>query len=417
MRTRLGCTLATLFVIVATPASAQEPAAPTVSFGGQYRINAYTADDGFDTQGRQTAARLRLRQDLDLDFGSGFTTHLQAQLNHVSGNQAFTSEPLKVRHAVLDYVTDRDLHLRGGLVPLSDRFGETLFSSEWDFSPLALAVDLPLGPGGLRVFAGNLAEGIEVDSDDDIVQYQGDYDMTLSEDLGLTVMGGVVTAPDGAGTGRTHAHFGAAADLALSDALTLNGFIVGSRTDGELLGTADDGSGVAIKAELIGATEEWDYGVMVTHASGGDDGSGFLPVMSLIGFQGYWGYTGILTVQGPTDTGFDGDAVNVSNNGYGLTTVQGRFGLPLTSSLSGMVSAGWFGNTQAAGRDGQVGIDLLLMATQQITDVLALDFGLAGARLDDGVSGYTRGAAGGFNQGVDVRRDKWAAFLRLQAEY
>ena len=43
--------------------------------------------------------------------------------------------------------------------------------------------------------------------------------------------------------------------------------------------------------------------------------------------------------------------------------------------------------------------------------------GLAVAELDDTVSGYDRGASGGFNQAFGFSRTKWAAFLKLEAMY
>jgi hypothetical protein len=135
---------------------------------------------------------------------------------------------------------------------------------------------------------------------------------------------------------------------------------------------------------------------------------------------GYWGYTGLLTVQGATDTGFDGDAVNISHNGLGLTTVQVKYARPLTQSFDVHLAAGWFGNTDSpAGRDSLVGIDLLAMGTYHFTKILALDFGLAYAMLEDSVSGYPNSVIGGvtFNQPVDDDRDKTAFFTRLQAEF
>ncbi len=159
---------------------------------------------------------------------------------------------------------------------------------------------------------------------------------------------------------------------------------------------------------------------MATHASGDSDGSGFLPMMAFARTNGYWGYTGILTVQGPTDTGFDGDSINISNNGFGVTSVQVKYARPLTSRFDIHLAAGWFGNTDGpAGRGSFLGADFLAMGTYHFNEILALDFGAAYARLEDGVSGYSNGVIGGasFNQAVDADRDKYAFFSRLQAEF
>jgi hypothetical protein len=135
------------------------------------------------------------------------------------------------------------------------------------------------------------------------------------------------------------------------------------------------------------------------------------------GANSYWGYTGILTVQGPTDTGFDGDSLNISNNGYGLASVQARCSFPLAIVLKGYLAAGWFGGGRAAGRSRSVGVDVLAMGTYRFGKALALDVGAAYARLEDSVSGYQQGAAGAFNQPAGARRDKRALFARLQAEF
>ena len=137
---------------------------------------------------------------------------------------------------------------------------------------------------------------------------------------------------------------------------------------------------------------------------------------------GYWGYTGILTVQGPTDTGFDFDAVNISNNGLGLTTFQARYVFPVMDKLSLYTAAGWFGNTDAPDeRKSTLGIDLFGMGIYKFNRYLELDLGLAYAHMRDSVSGYFQGVQHGgrilFNQDIGEKRDKIVTFGRLQAEF
>jgi hypothetical protein len=159
---------------------------------------------------------------------------------------------------------------------------------------------------------------------------------------------------------------------------------------------------------------------MATYASGDSDGTGFLPTMALATTYGYWGYTGILTVQGPTDTGFDGDAVNISNNGFGMATVQVKYARPLMQDFDIHLAAGWFGASDTpSGRDELVGGDFLAMGTYHFNQWLALDAGAAYARLGDSVSGYWQGVRGGasFNQAPNEERNKYVFFTRLQAEF
>ena len=230
---------------------------------------AYSADSDVAGQGRQTAARVRIRQNVDIKFDERFKTHFQMELGHTADNITTTSGSdrqtnLNVRHAVLDYTTLSGVNLQAGIVPLSDYFGDT-----------------------------------------------GCFPAT-----GTT----------------TRSRF---------------------------------------------------------------------PRL-------------------PTDTGFDGDSVNISNNGYGLSTIQAKYAFPVTADLTGYVAAGWFGNTKApAGRSGDVGTDWLLMGTYRFNNYLVLDFGGAFAKLKDSLSGYGNGIVGGaaFNQGMGVSRNKNALFTRLQAEF
>ncbi|UKL12929.1 hypothetical protein [Dissulfurimicrobium hydrothermale] len=130
--------------------------------------------------------------------------------------------------------------------------------------------------------------------------------------------------------------------------------------------------------------------------------------MTLAKTYGYWGYTGLLTVQGPTDTGFDGDAVNISNNGYGLTTFQTK-----RDDTDIYLGAGWFGNSRTPdGRSSYLGTDLLTILTYHFTKILALDAGMAYAHLADGVSGYSKGVIGGTAFNSNTARDKTAFFYK-----
>ena len=389
---------------------------PEISVGGQYRINSYTADND-QGEDNQTASRVRIRQNLDLRFNEQLKTHLQFELGHTNHNRITTDEKIAVRHALIDYTLGNNTNFQAGIVPLSDHFGDTLFSADWDYNPLALSATVPLWGGSLRAFAGNLWEGDESNHDDDFVHYQLDYGIPLSEDSQLNLGASFATIEDINGESSPHINYGIGSAHRLRDDLILRGFVMGSHTDRSLLGTRNDADGIAAKIELI---SDSGFALMVTTASGDSDGSGFLPIMALASTYGYWGYTGLLTVQGPTDTGFDGDAVNVSNNGFGLTTVQARYARRLTSSFGIHLAAGWFGNTDGpSGRDSTVGLDFLAMGTYRFNEILALDFGGAYARLGDSVSGYSNGVIGGasFNQPLDKDRDKYAFFTRLQAEF
>lgn len=408
---------------------------PEASFGGQYRINFYNADNDTNTvvpdTDNQTAARARIRQNIDLKFPEQFKTHLQLELQHTTDNVITTdvrrggkSTNVSVRHAVMDYTFGNGTNLQAGLVPLHDYFHDTLFSSDWDYNPLAASVIVPLGPGAFRLFAANLEEGAENIENDDFVHYQADYSLPLGGGQ-VNVSGTILNLQNDASAGTNdsfHYNAGAGIHLPLGKDLAVNGFAIGSWSDGDLLGTTDSANGVAVLAELAGPAGPGEFGLLFSYASGNSDGTGFLPPMAFAQTYGYWGYTGILTVQGPTDTGFDFDGVNISNNGYGLTSVQGKYAFPIITSLDGYLAAGWFGNSDVPGRDSTVGYDLLAMGTYRFMKIFALDIGAGYANLNDSVSGYFQGVQNAgrgapFNQAAGTERDKWALFGRLQAEF
>ena len=406
--------------IDSTTALAEDPSWRP-SFGGQYRINAYTVDDDL-AQGRQTAARVRIRQNIDLAPLERFETHLQMELGHTTGNKTTTGVRLAVRHAVMRYRFENDFGFEAGIVPLSDHFDDVLFSSDLDYNPVALSLDAPLAGGTLRAFGAILSEGQEKIAEDDFVHYQLDYTRPISGDHRLDANFSLATVQGVDGKRRIHINYGIGGRLKLPKDLALRAMVLGSYTERELLGTSgSDAQGMAAKLEL---GSECGASLMASYASGHDDGSGFLPMMALAGTNGYWGYTGLLTVQGPTDTGFDGDSVNVSNNGYGLASVQLKFARPLGRGFDIYLAGGWFGASDTPGsRDSFVGVDAIAMGTYHFNEILALDLGGAYARLGDGVSGYSNGAKGSvvggadFNGPLGERRHKYAFFVRLQAEF
>lgn len=390
-----------------------------IGLGGQYRVNGYVVDDDVGGLSR-AAARLRLRQNLDFDFGRGFASHLQFELSHTSDNVTTTSESSRgtnvdIRHAVLSRAFPAGVLVEVGILPLSDRFFDTQYSSDWDYNPLAVSLTAPMGPGELRAFAANLDEGQETVADD-FLHFGLDYRWAFPDGW-VNVGAQLVNAAAADGRQQEHATVGISASLTIAEDMTLSGFMAASWTDRALLAATRRGRGLAAGLRLSGAGG-WE--LLATHATGRRDGTGFLPLMALARTYGYWGLTGLLTVQGPTDTGFDGDGVNISNNGFGLTSIQGRYQLDLARDWRLALAAGWFGNSRTPrGRSGELGIDLLAMASWRITDVLGLDIGLAYAHVKDGVSGYFQGVIGGtaFNGPAGVSRDKIAGFTRLQAEF
>ncbi len=406
-----------------------------VSLGGQYRINFYSARNESNNilkdHDDQRAARVRIRQNIDLKFNNGLSTHLQLELQHTTDNVTTTDMRLgnkktdvSVRHAVIRYCSQNGTIIEAGIIPLHDFFHDAMFSSDWDYNPVAANFVIPIGKNGkLRLFAADLKEGEENISQDDFIHYQADYLFKIGK-ADLTITGTALNLQEDPSYGRSdawHYNFGVGYSFPFRS-IKINGFFMGSYTEKELIGTNDDASGIAMLLELKRKIGRGDFGFLFSYATGNDEGEGFLPPMAFSKTFGYWGYTGILTVQGPTDTGFDFDAVNISNNGLGLTTFQARYVFPVMDKLSLYTAAGWFGNTDAPDeRKSTLGIDLFGMGIYKFNRYLELDLGLAYAHMRDSVSGYFQGVQHGgrilFNQDIGEKRDKIVTFGRLQAEF
>lgn len=416
----LGLGMAALLAGWAVSASAGT--VPEVSFGGQYRINAYTLNDD-DGAGDIAAARARFRQNIDLKFSEQFSTHLQINVGHVRegiGNHNLNQdgEPtVAIRHAVMNYKFSDAAILKAGLIPISDKFGDTLFSSDWDFNPVAFVVQ---GEPGFDYRAAwmkieengetdETAAGADTDNDMDA------YLLDLGKDLGVAnvgVMGLVIRTPEnGIGVAsdgyETNSWLGIRADGTI-EGLKWHLSLVGSDVKDSAAGTADDAEGVQLLAKVDGKARDMGWGVMVLYSTGDNNGEGFITPQTLYEGQGYWGKTGILNIQGPTDTGMDANMLRTDNGGLGLTTIQANISAPLMDNLSGYVGAGWYqANEENAAGDDDIGIDVYAQVKYTFPNSpLALDAGFDVASLGKAAP----------NSGGDTRTAS-AFFARLQAEF
>ena len=119
------------------------------TFHGQFRINSYYQDvsdetilgDGDTTQ----ASRLRFRPTWDATIDDVVKLHIQLNIGHINSNLANKrydqdDDPaVALRHGYISAPIP-DLEgwtLTAGLIPLSDKFGDVLFSGDWDYNPLA----------------------------------------------------------------------------------------------------------------------------------------------------------------------------------------------------------------------------------------------------------------------------------------
>jgi len=403
--------------------------APEVSFGGQYRINSYTLMDK-DGAGNIAASRLRIRQNIDLKFSEEFSTHIQFNIGHITegiGNHTSNTSgsdnlgnavntrgvTVGLRHAVLKYKFSDAAILVAGLVPVSDKFGDTLFSSDWDFNPLAYALLGNTGAIDYRVAWFKVAENGEVD-ETPAAKTMNDIDgylLDLGGDLGVAkvgVMGLLIQTPNAAADGyEGNSWVGIRGDGSTSG-LGWHLSLVNSNVKKTPIGTTDDASGIQLLAKVDGKAGSLGWGVLALNSSGDKGNKGFISPQTLYGGQGYWGKTGILNIQGPTDTGMDANMLRTDNSGLGLMTIQANVSSPLMVNLGGYLGAGWYQANQEDGAGNKdIGTDIYAEVKYSFPNSpLALQAGVDIASL-----GKAAPNSGG------KTRTATAVFTRLQAEF
>lgn len=190
--------------LLLSTALAQGAPSSAFRFGGQYRINTFaesSAGDGPTALGE----RIRLRPTGWMDLGRT-RAMLQLEANQVDNAFAF-----RARYADASVAFGRvRVHL--GLLPLSDRFGDTLFSASWDFNPLAVSVESDEGSTTGRVAFGLVQQGLDpVHVQDDVACFTADLDrggygvslVSLYSGVGAAVAPGELLVLPGARYTRT----------------------------------------------------------------------------------------------------------------------------------------------------------------------------------------------------------------------
>ena len=381
---------------------------------GQFRINYYSMSQDEDVDSGVAAARLRWRPTLDVKVNNDVSMHMQLNIGHIQGNTSnaryapnpedSTGDPaVALRHAVL-YFTPPEIggKLSAGLVPLSDKFGDTLFSSDWDFNPLALSWMGKIENIDIRLAAGKLSE-YESHEDDDIDAYLADIDLPMGNGtIGGSVYmfrsgDGLTVALGDLGDIATQNYIGVrtAQDVGFAK---VNGFFVYNTgkiencsavfCSGAAIGDDVDNSGYAIKLEGTRPVGSANVGLMFIMTSGDkeigstDSASSFITPMALIDHHGYWGYTGKLNVQGPTDTGIDnplrvdGSVYGGAGLGYGLMTIQAKADFPVTDKLNGYAAIGIFQHQDVPSvSDESIGTDIYIQGKYNIAQNLNLEAG------------------------------------------
>lgn len=388
-----------------------------LTFPGQYRVNFYSIDNDQEPEDRQSAYRARIRQNVDIRFDEKLSSSVRFQLNHTNASTTDAKDAsgngVLIRHAYVDFAPNAAHHWRGGFVPVKEYHHDLLYSAGWGYNPLALEGFSALGGAwSAHYFAAQLQEGDERKGEDDLLHYQ--LDLRYGE--AVTLSSSVLEVPHNGDSGL---HVNAALGLSgeLTELFTCKAELLYSHSEGKLFDHGEDAQGFAALLELSAHFNDQHHELLLSHASGDKRGAGFLVPLAFAKTNSYWGYTAVLTVMPQSDTGFAADSINISNNGYGLSSIQWRSRFTLDAQSSLQLSGGWFGNTHARGRSAEVGSEVMAMLTHKLHPLLTLDIGATYAQLHDSLSGYAQGVVGTAAFNSDETRVKSGLFGRLQVEF
>jgi hypothetical protein len=314
-----------------------------------------------------------------------------------------------LRYTSLYWKPSKQQQVMAGILPLSDEFGDTLFSADWDWNVGGVSWLGASGGSRWRVAALNLVDGIG-SSDPDTIAHNGtlligDYARRAERpsasgewaiDWGAHVYALIV---------QENLPLGGTRDVWLGPTVTLrnddlavnlfailntgdlgvgtlasNGTVISGFTNDDARGH----TGIALRAEAETGLWRGRLKGQVLYATGDRDGEVDRRVttpMNLFGASGYWGYTHIFTANGPSDVNDLG--LDIGNGGAGLFTAQVLGRMPLTERVGLDLSAGWFRADEArnAGRD--MGYELGGALRVNLSRPLTLDAGLATAKLGD----------------------------------
>lgn len=142
MRVLLCTALAVLWIVPGVSADDK------LQFHGQVRINYYAdskSDNDAFNDSDTAAARWRFMPTFDYIANKDVTAHLQIRIGQFDDSiwghryQVGDTDPaFDLRQGYIQVKLVEGITSTAGIVPLSDKFGDTLFSSDWDFAPLSL---------------------------------------------------------------------------------------------------------------------------------------------------------------------------------------------------------------------------------------------------------------------------------------
>ncbi len=296
-----------------------------------------------------------------------------------------------VRYGYIYYTPGDETCLAAGVIPVSDRVGDVLFSADWDFNVGGISFNSTAGSIDYRLAYLRVVDGVSsLNSDvagDNMNLYVADIQFP---ELGFAKLGAHIyylnaskaVAIEAGLPGKVSQGWYALSGSGDIQSVNLNGFII---INNGSYGTFDN-TGVAVKTEAVIPLGDPAVKVMGVYATGDKEGtspeSQFRTIQGIFGTEGFWAYTHLFTANGPSDVNDLG--AGLDNGGCGLFSIQAKVETPLVEKLTGELFAGWF-QASADNSDGnkEMGIELGGMLTNEIAKHFNLQLGAAFAFLGD----------------------------------
>jgi hypothetical protein len=335
---------------------------------------------------------------------------------------------MELRRGWLGYKNANIGRLRAGIQGWQDSFGQTLASSDWDFSVggLSWVRDFPsYGDMAMQFGIFSLFEGLETQADDAVLlALDLDWKTAKNGSFGFSVY----YLPDsGEYSYPTADPYDSAWDVWLGVRATtelgpipLNMFGIyntGQRKElGGLPTFSHDGAALKLEAGAIPfACGKFFFQTLYStgDSNPNDNHSGEFRTVAQsardnFGAQGYWSYLVITSPQGPSDVNDLG--ISLQNRGLGLFTVQAKYEYPIYRRLSGNLAVGWLRSDTLNPVSGANDIGT------ELANIFRLDFG-GGLVADFGASVLFTGDFYRTSPAAPRPDNLSEAYTRLQLEF
>jgi len=286
-----------------------------------------------------------------------------------------------IRYGYVYAFLAKDQRLSAGILPVSDKVGDTLFSADWDFNVGGISLEGKCKENTYRLAYLRLVDTLSSGVDREGEFYILDF---LHSKFGAHVYffnkSSVFGLPGLLGSKIKEGWYALTSSFNLGKA-DLNAFFMINN------GKYDDIShtGFAFKGEGKFSFNKTGLSLLCIYTTGSEGGTGsrsFLTPMGILGSGGYWAYTHIFTPQGPSDVNDFG--LEIGNSGAGLFTSQAQLKFPkILKNLDFKVTGGIFFSDKERNQSKSMGYEVGGEFSLFIDKYLVFDMGLSYARLGD----------------------------------